>query len=966
MLQINMADVVAVMHSLVPYLSVAGVLLLLALIITIAVNRKTVGDLKTRKIIHSESWIVALIGLVIAISMMLEGPMATLLNNATASKHELTEQTIAEATKLSEEAQGEGITMLQNQDSNLPLKTKKINVFGWASTNPVYGGSGSGSISDQYPKVSLLEGLHSAGLETNKQVTKFYKDYKSARPEVGMFGQDWSLPEPPASQYPQSLMQNAKSFSDQAIVVLARTGGEGADLPTNVKGEDMKHKGRKINFTDNTKEYEDFKFGDHILQLDQTERDMIDMVTKNFQLVTLIYNGANAFQMDFLDSYPQIKSVLWCPPAGQSGFKALGRVLTGKINPSGRTSDTFLKDLTKSNSYNNFGFFEYRNTSEFNQNIVDFRGKKKEVKPHFVNYTEGIYVGYRFYETAAKEGLINYDSMVKFPFGFGLSYTQFKQEMGPVQHEKGRISFDVTVTNTGSRAGKDVVEIYYDPPYTDGGIEKASTNLVAFDKTNLLKPGDSQKVHVAFNDSDMASYDYLRAKAYVLEAGDYAIRLQSDAHTAIDSKTVKIADTITYNRKGQTHNGDKIPATNIFDDAEGENITYLSRANHFANYSQATAAPANFTMSDTIKARFSNNGTYKPTDHDRNSDKMPKMGVDNDIRLASLRGKSYEDPLWEKLLDQLTFSQMDDLIANSGYSTPEISSIGKVKTSEADGPAALINNFTKVSSIGFPASTSFACSWNKALAKEYGKIIGKMAQEMHVNGWYAPAMNIHRSPFSGRSFEYFSEDPLIAGTMAANEISGAQSKGVYAFMKHFALNEQESNKSQMLCTWANEQSMREIFLKPFEMSVKQGKAKAAMTSFNYVGPTYAGANPTLLTTLLRQEWGFQGFTITDYFGGNGYMNADQIIRAGGDAMLATTKITNHVTDKSATSVKAMRQACRNILFTSVNGWAYANGEPKAELPSWKIAMRVVWVITAVLAVLAEYMTIRRFIKRRRA
>lgn len=961
-----MADVVAVMHSLVPYLSVAGVLLLLALIITIAVNRKTVGDIKTRKIIHSESWIIALIGSVVAISMMLEGPMATLLNNATASKHELTKQTIAEATKLAEKAQGEGITMLQNQDSNLPLKTKKINVFGWASTNPVYGGSGSGSISDQYPKVSLLEGLHQAGLETNKQVTKFYKDYKSARPEVDMFGQDWSLPEPPASQYPQSLMQNAKSFSDQAIVVLARTGGEGADLPTNVKGEDMKHKGRKINFTDNTKEYEDFKFGDHILQLDQSERDMINMVTKNFQHVTLIYNGANAFQMDFLDSYPQIKSVLWCPPAGQSGFKALGRVLTGKINPSGRTSDTFLKDLTKSNSYNNFGFFEYHNTSEFNQNIVDFRGKKKEVKPHFVNYTEGIYVGYRFYETAAKEGLINYDNMVKFPFGFGLSYTQFKQEMGPVKHEKGKISFDVTVTNTGSQAGKDVVEIYYDPPYTDGGIEKASTNLVAFDKTNLLKPGDSQKVHIAFNDSDMASYDYLHAKAYVLEAGDYAIRLQSDAHTAIDSKTVKIAEAITYNRKDQTHNGDKIPATNIFDDAEGENITYLSRANHFANYGQATAAPTNFTMSDATKARFSNNGTYKPTDHDRNSDKMPKMGADNGIRLASLRGKSYEDPLWEKLLNQLTFSQMDDLIANSGYTTPEISSIGKVKTSEADGPAALINNFTKVSSIGFPASTSFACSWNRALAKEYGKIIGKMAQEMHVNGWYAPAMNIHRSPFSGRSFEYFSEDPLIAGTMAANEISGAQSKGVYAFMKHFALNEQESNKSQMLCTWANEQSMREIFLKPFEMSVKQGKAKAAMTSFNYVGPTYAGANPTLLTTLLRQEWGFQGFTITDYFGGNGYMNADQIIRAGGDAMLATTKITNHVTDKSATSVKAMRQACHNILFTSVNGWAYANGEPKAELPSWKIAMRVVWVITAILAALAEYMTIRRFIKRRKA
>ncbi len=972
MLQINMADVMNVVGSLVPYLVVIGVLLVLAIIITFAVNKKTVKNVGSRKLIRSESWIVALVGIVVAISMMLSGPLSTLLNNATLTKYMLSDATVSKANELAKEVQSEAITMLKNDDSNLPLSNKKVNVFGWGSTNPVYGGTGSGSMSDQYDTVSLLDGMKEAGLETNADLSKLYTDYRADRPVVAMWAQDWTLPEIPADRYSDSLISDAKSFSDEAVVVITRVGGEGADLPTNMKAE-------TITYENNSKDYDDFRDGEHFLQLSKTERDMIDLVTKNFDKVTLVYNGANAFQFDFLSNYPQIKSVLWCPPAGQTGFSALGDVLAGETNPSGKTSDTFVKDLTKTPVFNNTdgaaaassssvganGAFVYDNADDLAAKYTGFTGQESTVLPSFVNYVEGIYVGYKFYETAADEGLINYDDTVIYPFGYGLSYTSFEQKMGDVSHKDGKVTFDVTVTNTGDTAGKDVVEVYYNPPYTDGGIEKASKNLVAFEKTGKLEPGASETVKIEFDDDDMASYDNKNAKAWVLEKGDYAISIQSDSHHVIDSEKINVADTITYDSESNTHNDDQTVATNQFDYAAGD-VTYLSRANHFANYAEATAAPTNFSMSDEVKAAFTNNGNYDPTKYNDDSDEMPTLGAKNGLRLADMYGKDYDDADWEKLLDQLTFDDMDNLIANGGYGTPAVSSVGKIQLIDADGPASLNNNFTGVGSIGFPASTAFACTWNKDLAKQFGEMIGDMAHDMHVAGWYAPAMNIHRGAFSGRTFEYFSEDPLISGVMASNEIAGAKEKGVYSFMKHVALNDQETNRTNMVCTWADEQSIREIYLKPFEMSVKEGGAQAVMSSFNYIGYTYAGASNNLLNTVLRDEWGFKGFVLTDYFGGYGYQNADQEIRNGNDSMLATTKITNHITDKSATSVKAMRTAAHNILYTTANGWQYENGEPKVDTPVWRIAMYVVWGVTAVLAVGLEVLTIMKYLKRRKA
>ena len=958
MLQINMADVMNVIGSLTPYLIAIGVLFVLALIITFAVNKKTVKDVATRKIVHSESWLVALVGIVVAVSMMLTGPLSTLLNNATITKYTLSDATVSKANELAKDVQSEAVTLLKNDDSNLPLSGKKVNVFGWGSTNPVYGGTGSGSMSKQYKTVSLLDGMKQAGLKTNTELSKLYTDYRKDRPEVGMFAQDWTLPEVPAKQYSDKLVSDAKDFSDEAVVVLTRVGGEGADLPT-----DMKAKG--ITYKNNSKDYDDFQKGESFLQLSKTERDMIDLVTSNFKKVTLVYNGANTFQFDFLNDYPQIQSVVWCPPAGQTGFSALGEVLAGETNPSGKTSDTFLKDLTKSVSYNNFGKFEYTNMADKAAKYKGFTGDDVTAIPGFVNYSEGIYVGYKFYETASDEGLINYDDTVAFPFGYGLSYTSFDQKLDSVKYKGGKVTVTATVTNTGDKAGKDVVEAYYNPPYTDGGIEKASKNLAGFEKTKELQPGESQKVTVKFDDDDMASYDYKGAKAYVLEKGDYDISIQSDSHHVIDHKAITVKDTVTYDSDSNTHNGDKTVATNQFDDVAGD-VTYLSRADHFANYKEATAAPTNFKMSDKAKETFYNNSNYDPKKFDKDSDKMPTTGAKNGLKLSDMYGKDYDDADWDKLLDQLTFDDMDNLIANGGYGTQALKSVGKIQLTDADGPASLNNNFTGVGSIGFPASTAFACTWNKDLAKQFGEMIGDMAHDMHVAGWYAPAMNIHRNAFSGRTFEYFSEDSLLSGVMASSEISGAKSKGVYSFMKHFALNDQETKRTEMLCTWTNEQAMREIYLKPFEMSVKEGGAQAVMSSFNYIGYTYAGASSNLLQTVLRDEWGFKGFVLTDYFGGYGYQNADQEVRAGNDSMLATTKITNHITDKSATSVKAMRQAAHNILYTAANSWQYANGEPKVATPIWKTAMYVAWGVVAVLVIGLEFLTIKRYLSRKKA
>ena len=932
MLSINMDDVINVINSIKGYLIGFGIVAVLLIVAMIACRKMK----KSKKyLIRFNAGLGIVLALGVTVNLILVGPMYSMVTLATGGG-KVSEENGALATELCEDIADEGIVLLDNAGT-LPLaKNSKLNVFGWASTNPCYGGTGSGALSDAYPTVSLLEGLTNAGFELNTELSDFYTAYRADRPEVGMFAQDWTLPEPEAAQYSDDLINNAKAFSDTAMIVITRVGGEGADLPTDVS---------TVTY-DAGHSYNDFEPGEHYLQLSKTEEDMVDLVCKNFDNVIVVYNGANAMELGWVKDHSQIKSVIWCAGTGQSGFNALGSVLCGDVNPSGRTIDTFVYDLTATPTWNNFGNMLYDNMNEFE---ADSFGTK--VTPAFVNYVENIYVGYKFYETAAAEGLIDYDKTVVYPFGHGLSYTSFTQTLNSVTESDGTITVDVTVTNTGSVSGKDVVEVYYNPPYTNGGIEKASANLIGFAKTSEIAAGASENVQVTFKAEDMASYDVHGKGCYVLEKGDYIISINSDSHNVIDSKTYTVASDIVYN-ESNPRSSDQTVATNEFDFAEG-NVTYLSRADGFANYAEATAAPTDYSMPAEAKATFYNNSNYDPNDFNNPDDVAPTTGAKNGIQLADMVGVAYDDEKWDSFLDQLTVADMDSLIALGGYQSVAVSSVGKVQAIDCDGPASINNNFTQQGSIGFPSAVMIAAIWNTDLAHSFGESIGKMADDMGVSGWYAPAMNIHRSAFAGRNFEYYSEDGVLSGAIASHAIMGSQEQGVYAFMKHFALNDQETNRCGMLCTWASEQAIREIYLKPFEACVKNADCHAVMSSFNYIGNTYAGNCPELLINVLRNEWGFVGMVLTDYYGVYGYQDSDHLIRNGGDFCLVNYDTeTNHLTDTtSATALVCARQACKNILYTVANSRAYYPENLNPGMATWEKVMIGVDVV-GVLALIA--------------
>ncbi len=976
MLSINLDDVMQVLTNVRGYLIAFGVVALLAIVVMIAVRKLP----KAKKMmIRAQSGLAILLALTIVVNLICTGPMSTMLDLVSGSGT-ITEETSAKATELVNEITADGVVLAKDEDGILPVASgSKLNVFGWASTNPCYGGTGSGALNTAYPVTDLLTGLHDAGIETNEELSKFYTDYKADRPSVGMAAQDWTLPEPNVSLYTDEMMENAKAFSDTAMVVITRVGGEGADLPTDmasvVDGSWIRRVAQAYGsergtgyyngtYDDSLNEGNDWDKGDHFLQLSNREEDLLDLVTANFDNVILVYNGANAFQMDFLKDYPQIKGILLCPGTGQSGFEGFGKVVSGEVNPSGRTVDTYVSNLKNAPWWNNFGDFKYTNTEELNSDSSFF--DPAGTTPSFVNYVEGIYVGYKFYETAADEGLINYDDEVVYPFGYGLSYTSFTKEMSGITNDGTSLNFTVTVTNTGSVAGKDVVEIYSNPPYTNGGIEKSSANLLDFAKTNELAPGESQTIEFSIPVEDLASYDYKTNGCYVLEAGDYVISANDDSHNVADSQTYTVASDIVYNESNK-RGSDAVAATNEFDFAEGE-ITYLSRADGFANYAEATAAPATYEMTDEQKAAFDNAHTYTEAGYQNDDDANAAditTGAKNGLKLVDLRGVDYNDAKWDQLLDQMTIDEMQQTIGFGGYQTAAVSSIEKVRTNDCDGPASINNNFTGVGSVGFPAATLIGMTWDKELAYAFGDSIGEMANEMDTSGWYGPAMNIHRTAFAGRNFEYYSEDGVLSGRMASNAILGAQEHGVYAYMKHFALNDQEGNRTSMAATWSNEQAIREIYLKPFEISVKDADCHAVMSSFNYIGTRWAGGCKELLKNVLRGEWGFVGFVETDYFGVYGYMTADQGVRNGSDLMLCTTgNDFNTVTVLTNSSKQALREASKNILYTVVNSRAYAAENLNPGMAKWEIIMIGADVLVALLIVALEIKTFKSYKKRK--
>ena len=952
MISVEMEDVLAVLQLCKPYIIGIIAALVIGIVIMIACRRMSRDK---RFLIRGEAAIAMVLAVVVCVNMICFGPMATLIGLATGNGT-LSDETNEEAAEVAEEIMEDGIVLLKNE-SLLPLnETKKLNIFGWESINPAYGGAGSGGINDLYDIVSLNQGLENAGFSINQKLVDFYNNYGADDPEMSIQKQSWTLPEPPVDTYSDELIKSAKEYSDVAVVVLSRKAGEGHnDIPMDVK---------KAAYDNNSDEYDDFPEGEHYLQLSQTERDMVDMVCSNFDNVIVIYNGANQFELGFADEYPQIKSVVWCPGTGNVGFNALGKVFSGEVNPSGKTPDTFIYDMTTAPWWNNAEKIEYTNLADMAVEGMN-AGTAQVYAPAFTNYVEGIYVGYKYYETAAQEGAIDYDKTVQYPFGYGLSYTEFEQKMGELEEKDGQISVDVEVTNTGDVAGKDVVEVYYKPPYTNGGIEKSSANLIEFEKTNLLQPGESQTVTVTFSIEDMASYDENNAKAYVLEKGDYVISINSDSHTVLDQKTYTADKDVVY--KGENKRAsDDTAATNVFEDAKGD-VTYLSRADHFANYEEATVAPASAELGEPYVSEYHLNSNFDKTTYLNDEDVMPTTGADNGLTLADMRDADYDDPRWEKLLDQLTVDEMANMIAMAGYQTAAMDSVGKVATLDFDGPAAINNNFTGVGSIGFPIEVVVASTWNKELAQAWGECMGKISQEMGAEGWYAPGMNTHRTAFGARNYEYFSEDGVLAGNMGAKAVEGARKYGVYSYIKHFALYE---GNAKMVSVWSNEQAIREIYLKPFEISVKQGGANAVMVSWSFLGDKWTGESSNLMNTVLRDEWGFRGMALTDFFrnNGHGFMNADAALANGVDAMLSTFngEENNVANPEHPTAVLQMRNACKNVMYTVVSSWAYDGEHEETGMENWKKAGIGIDIVIALFMAGMEVLVIRGYKKRKNA
>ena len=950
MISVEMEDVLAVLQLCKPYIIGIIAALVIGIVIMIACRRMSRDK---RFLIRGEAVIAMVLAVVVCVNMICFGPMATLIGLATGNGT-LSDETNEEAAEVAEEIMEDGIVLLKNE-SLLPLnETKKLNIFGWESINPAYGGAGSGGINDLYDIVSLNQGLENAGFSINQELVDFYNNYGADNPEMSIQKQSWTLPEPPVDTYSDELIKSAKEYSDVAVVVLSRKAGEGHnDIPMDV---------RKAAYDNNSDEYDDFPEGEHYLQLSQTERDMVDMVCSNFDNVIVVYNGANQFELGFADEYPQIKSVVWCPGTGNVGFNALGKVFSGEVNPSGKTPDTFIYDMTTAPWWNNAEKTEYTNLADLAVEGMN-AGTAQVYAPAFTNYVEGIYVGYKYYETAAQEGAIDYDKTVQYPFGYGLSYTEFEQKMGELEEKDGQISVDVEVTNSGDVAGKDVVEVYYKPPYTNGGIEKSSANLIEFEKTNLLQPGESQTVTVTFSIEDMASYDENHAKAYVLEKGDYVISINSDSHTVLDQKTYTADKDVVY--KGENKRAsDDTAATNVFEDAKGD-VTYLSRADHFANYEEATAAPASAELGEPYVSEYHLNSNFDKTTYLNDEDVMPTTGADNGLTLADMRDADYDDPRWEKLLDQLTVDEMANMIAMAGYQTAAMDSVGKVATLDFDGPAAINNNFTGVGSIGFPIEVVVASTWNKELAQAWGECMGKISQEMGAEGWYAPGMNTHRTAFGARNYEYFSEDGVLAGNMGAKAVEGARKYGVYSYIKHFAMYE---GNAKMVSVWSNEQAIREIYLKPFEISVKQGGANAVMVSWSFLGDKWTGECSNLMNTVLRDEWGFRGMALTDFFrnNGHGFMNADAALANGVDAMLSTFngEENNVANPEHPTAVLQMRNACKNVMYTVVSSWAYDGEHEETGMENWKKAGIGIDIVIALFMAGMEVLVIRGYKKRK--
>lgn len=898
----------------------------------------------------------------------------------------------------------EGFTLLKNKNGALPLSDSetKVSVFGKNSVDIAIGGSGSGG-SDGSEATTIFQSLTAAGFTYNQALVDFYNN-----PDRSGKGRDANnsdldsgsavalsesfVGETPIANYSSDLWDSCANYKDVALVVLTRIGGEGADLPRTET--------------------------DHIMKLRPAEKELIEKVkTLGFGKVVLVLNTASAMELKEMDEDNGIDSILWIGYAGGVGLNAFGEILKGKtaagveFSPSGKTVDTYAANLMHNPAWENFGATfgdEYGKPG----GRLGFIGKAM----YFSDYEEGIYEGYRFYETAYAESLKNnaamggytfdYDEEVVYPFGYGLSYTTFGYELvnaaelqNKVLEADTSLTFKVKVTNTGSRAGREVVQLYVTPPYTPGGIEKSAKVLVGFAKTKLIPAGGDDTVEITVDSPyEFASYDYNDAnkngfKGYEVEAGAYTFAVSTDAHTSVVDVATSVSTGIRYEK-------DPVTGTSVVNrytdsasgfDSDTELGSVLSRAD-WQNTWPARRTQDEKAVTDEVVEYIVN--TKNDPNRPVTNDAMPATGKDNGIDLSELKGLDYASDkvitsddtnnealigkthteAWDMFLDQLTVSEMSDLVNRGAFRTISVERLGVPQTIAADGPVGF-RNFMGGTSIydtcTYPCEVVIASTWNIERLYDMGVALGDEALVGDIKngstpytGWYAPGLNLHRTPLGGRNFEYYSEDPFLSGKLTASILKGLSTKGVYADIKHFAVNEQETHRNGVL-TWLTEQTLREVYLKGFEIAIKTAKeegvkAMGVMSSFNRIGKRWTGGDYRLCTEILRDEWGFEGLVICD-FNTCGHMMVKDMVYAGGDLNLEIAGVRTYAPNaKSATDVAVFRQASKNILYTIANSNA-VRGTFRMQMPVWQIVMFVVdGVLAAGLAVWGWFAIRRAF------
>ena len=868
------------------------------------------------------------------------------------------EELVDHETEFSKQLVAEGIVLMRNQDNVLPLESgKKISLFGIGSAKFVYSGLGSGAI-DTSKTTSLKDALEAEGFQVNPDL---YSVYEKSEARVGK--------EEDPSAYLDSVADSVKEYNDAAIVVISRNGAEAQDLT-----EDQ-------------------------LSLSDAEMSLVKYANDNFDDVIVMLNTANAIEMGWSDSqyFPNIKACMWVGYPGQEGITSIAKALTGEVNPSGRLVDTYAYDAMSAPATQIFEYGEWTNTNN----------EENGPKNAYTVYGESIYIGYRYYETRYEDTVLgqgnastadseyDYTKQVQCPFGYGISYTQFDYSDFSLTENGDNFTAQVTVTNSGDVAGKDVVEVYFQSPYTDYDrenlVEKSAVELCGFEKTGELAPGESETVSIDIPKETLRAYDYTNAKTYIVDDGTYYFAIGDDCHQALnnilaakgyttadgmdadgDDSLVgtyeqKKFDNTTYAKDAATGN----EITNQFDygniQTYDDSYVYLTRNDWTGTWPTIYGEPnekGRYNAEATEEfVQLSQNNIYQD---DPNAE-MPTTNSGDNINLITMRGKDYDDEGWDAILDCLTVDEMVEMVRLGGWQTMAIDSISKPMSSDQDGPAGISGELimSDVDCMGYPNQELLAATWNKDLALEFGKCIGEDGLSVNVQGWYAPGAGTHRTPLGGRNFEYYSEDTYLAGSMCANEVAGAQSKGMYCYLKHLVLNDQEQRRYG-ISTFTTEQALRELYLTPFEMAVKDADCHGMMAAFNGIGGIWCGASKELITNVLGNEWGFHGIIVTDYASANdGYMFIDAGLQAGTDLWLNTDSEVYKMGDVSdnATLVTALRNASHDILYTVVNSSAMngidENVVVKKVLPLWQYWLIAFDIAMAVIIIGGVILIVRR-------